>query len=172
MGSIKYKKGITIIETLLYATILILVVGIITQSLITLYRLNRETYTDRLIERNASSAMEVITGEIREAISVDINPSVFASNPGTITLNKKDDSGTPYSITFVIENGILKSIKNPGNNVSQISSSNVIVSGLIFELGQNSNTEGVRVFLQVEKNVGNETKMISLRSFNILRGSY
>ncbi len=167
------KKGITIIETLLYATILVLIVGIVAQSLVSLLNLHRATLADKLIESSVSGAMSIMTREIRNAELVDVANSVFGSNFGSLALSGTDDGGMVKNIAFgVNDENVLQMTNLVSGEVSNLTSSKVRVTGLVYDYLQNSNSEGVRIFIQVETGNGNSVKSIALRSFSVLRNSY
>jgi type II secretory pathway component PulJ len=168
-----FKKGITIIETLLYATILVLIVGIVVQSLVSLLNLHRATLADKLIESSVSSAMSIMTREIRNAEMVDVANSVFGSSLGSLTLSGTDDGGAPKNILFSVSGeNILQMTDLVSGEVSNLTSSKVMVTGLVYDYLHNTNSDGVRIFIQVETGNGNSIKSISLRSFSVLRNSY
>ncbi len=168
----KRQSGITILETLIYAIILTVLVGIVVQALISLINLHRTTSASRLVESSTVVSMERIIREIKGAKSVDISNSVFDSNPGILVLNGIDENDANYSLTFALQNGVLQMTKNPGGEVFNLTPSSVNALTATFNHVVNSNSEGVRVFIQIENISGPKIESFSLKSFAILRGSY
>lgn len=166
----KNEKGITLVEVLIYGIILVIVVGVIVQSLIGLLGLYRNAMQNRLVESSAAEALEKIDKEIRKAGEVNEGLSSFDNSPGTLTL-QGIENGEVYLISFSVSDGILQMTKNSGMPV-QITPSSVSVTGLLFKHLTTENSEGVKVFVEIQNNNGKNTKNFSLDNFVILRGSY
>ena len=128
MNKVLSKKGITIIETLLYATILIIVVGIVTQSFMSLLRLHRNTLADKLVESSITTVTSRITREIKRAESVDLSNSILNFNPGALTLTGKHEDGSQYRVMFSVNDGVLQMTDLVTGEILNVTSNKVSVS--------------------------------------------
>ncbi|MEK7642331.1 MAG: hypothetical protein AAB392_00845 [Patescibacteria group bacterium] len=166
----KKNSGITLIETIIYSVILLLVLFAITTTLGSLTSSHREALVNRLVQSSGSVAMEKMMREIRSAEAVNLGSSSLGVSPGALSLTGINEQ-TPYSVSFNLGGGILQVTKD-GGSPGNLTSSATTITELIFERLTNSNSEGVRVTLEIQATVGNKTKTLELTDFAVLRGSY
>lgn len=164
------NKGITLIETIIYATILLLVLSAIIAMLGSLTSSHRRAMVNRLVESSGAVAMEKMMREIKSAEAVNLGLSSLGTNPGVLALSGIE-GGVAYSIVFDTSLGILR-ISKDGEPAGNLTSSAVTVTDLVFEHIVNDNSEGVHITLELEAVYGNEIKSLRLTNFAVIRGSY
>lgn len=168
---INKKRGITLIETILYMIILTFVMGIIVQMLVTIGTIYKDIKITRELESSGTIAMERMLKEIRNASSVTTNESVLETSPGRLTISGIDENSQPYKVSFDILDNIIRISKNNETPVALTSSSGA-VSYLVFHKVTNDNSEGVRVELEMSGTSGTNQKTERFYGFGVLRGSY
>jgi len=164
------SKGISLVETIIYATVLTLLLFVVAMISISLVKSHRRVSLNRELESNAAFAMERMVREVRLADSVNDGLSVFNSSPGTLTLQGVD-GGTAYTVKFDVDNGQVRLTKDAGTP-GFLTSDQVVVTDLIFQKASNVNSEVVKIILELEGSRGDDTKRIKVNGFAVLRGSY
>lgn len=162
----KYKKGLTLVETILYASIITVIFLVVINSLLTVVRVYKETAPTRNINISGSLAMDRILRDIRNSADIDEANSLIGINPGKLVLL----SG-PTTTEFYVENGLIFVEENSLNGGSLIHKS-VTTTDLTFTLVPTPNSTGVRVKLTLESGSGSTTKTSSFYGMSILRNSY
>lgn len=165
------NRGTSLVEMVLYIVLLTLVTGIIVQMLVAMGGVYRNIKLTRELESSGTIAMEQMLREIRNSSSVVVGGSVLGASPGTLVISGTDESQNSYQVAFSVESGTLQISKN-GETPTALTSSPVSVSYLMFNRVANTNSEGVRVELEVSGNAGSVSKSQKFYGFAVLRGSY
>jgi hypothetical protein len=121
-----------------------------------------------------SSAIAVtnrLVHEIQTARSVDEISSTLGTNPGVLYLHTTDDLGANKTVKFYVDSGRIRMQENDVDS-GFLSSQNVTVDLLIFDLVSNPNTGAVTIRLQMSAQSGSLQRTKSFYSTAILRGSY
>lgn len=164
------NKGFSLIEMLLYVLILSLVSIMVVNTLILLASSFSTVKASKNIQISSSTILERMIMEIRNSNSVDLT-STLDSNPGILKLNAEDISGTPYTVEFYIEGGILK-IKKDGGTGQPLSLSNTTIPNLVFRRIITGEGEAIKIELTLQTIEGNITNLQNFYATAILRGSY
>jgi len=135
---IKNKKGFSLIEILVYISILVFMLAIILEVVISITRSDRIIRTMRNIENSTILSMERITREVRQADSITV------IEPDVLVLEKED--GT---VEFYLSNSRLF-IKENGVEIGALTASSTRVADITFTRFASSTSEGVRVKLTLE----------------------
>jgi prepilin-type N-terminal cleavage/methylation domain-containing protein len=85
------RSGFTLIETLVAFTIFGLLVGVITSSLLTVFRSHRYVFNALNSQANLRFVLETMTREIKEGSSIDFNPETK-----TLSFLNKDNQAVDY----------------------------------------------------------------------------
>lgn len=163
-------KGMTLVETLLYISILVIVVTVVVQVLFMILRLHSKISANRLLESSMGESMERIVREIRLASSVNEGASALNINPGTLSLDGVS-GGVSYNVTFG-EAGDRIYISKDGGAPGNLTSDKVTITNITFQKVTNSQSEGVRVTIEAEAQTPNGVETAQLYGFAVLRGSY
>lgn len=164
------ERGAGIVEIIIYISILVVVTFFVIQSVLWLTESHRQVSLNRDVEYSAGGAMETMLKEVREASSINSGASSFGSNPGTLFLNGVRN-GVGYSVSFSVVDGVIY-VSRDGSTPQAITSSSVSVSNLIFRTAQNTNSDGVKIEIEVSGSRGNYSKSVAFENFAVLRGSY
>jgi type II secretory pathway pseudopilin PulG len=169
------KNGFTLMETLVYITILVIVIFSVSSVLIWSIQTNTKNKVMTETLSNARRAMEQITYEIREAKGVYGPTSVFDFNPGQLSLETEKylPAGEDKSyIDFYILDGRL-CFKKESQNPIFLTSDRVEVTNLVFSRIVTSQTPSIQINLTINyKNPNGRPEYqssVSLRSVDSLR---
>lgn len=165
------SRGITLVETIFYIFVLVVITSIIVQMLVGIGGMYRNIKITRELESSGTIAMESMLREIRNASTVVTAGSTFEQNPGTLKISGFDESSNPYNVTFNTSSGLIQISRN-GDPFVPITSSSGSVSYLVFTHLVGPNSEGVRIELEMSGTFGAVSKSERFYGFAILRGSY
>jgi len=98
MYKFQASKGFTLIETLIYISILLVIMALLSNLVIWMIRIKNQTRAERETQQIARHIMEKISQDIRSSSSVDLNHSQFDQNPGTLFLDIDDETAAVYSV--------------------------------------------------------------------------
>src|SRR3989338_717743 len=164
------NRGISLIETVLYITLLILIMGVVVQTLVSMGGVYKNIKLTRELESSGAIAMESMLRDIRNAKSVVVGSSVLGTSPGVLKLSGIDEFLNAYDVIYDGTSGSILISKNSATPTALTSS--VEVSNLIFTYVSNANSEGVRIELEVSGTIGAVSKSKHFYGFAVLRGSY
>ena len=159
------KKGFTLIEILVYASLLALLIVLMANAVASLSHIIGEAKTERALRSSAEAALERITREIRFADTVNMGLSVLNTNPGTLVLTSINPfTETAQTITISVT-GNRVTIQKDANPVEYLTSDNTTVTNLIFRRIVNGT---VSESIRAELTIGGE----NFYSTTVLRRSY
>jgi len=162
------KKGMTLVEAVVYIAItVILIVGIV-GTVVFVIRTLGDLKASRDVRNSAVTVLERIGRDLRQAESVNGAASSFDSHPGNVLLNT---GGTPGTIEFYIESGGIK-VREDGVYLGDLTLLTVTVTNLIFRQTDTTNSEGVKVEITLQNNDGTVVNATSFYTSGVLRGSY
>lgn len=164
-------RGVTLVEAVLYLTLLIFVLGVVINMLMTINGSYREIRLNREIEISGTITMESLLREIRNASSIDTGNSQFDINPSKITLVGIDEYSNSYTKTYDVLDGVFRVSKNGGAPETLTSSLGSINSFVLKRLAT-STSEAVRIELEIIGTLGSLSKTEKFYGFAVLRGSY
>lgn len=169
-NNIRSKKGFSLIEMIMYISIMSFVFVIIVNFLV-VYGIGYNSFkASSRINASAITSLERITREIKSASSVDTGLSVLGSNPGKLVLNTTD-GGSPIQIEFYVS-GSAVMVKKNNVVIGELTKNNVTVDNLVFDLSTVGNSELVKVEIDISTPLGTTTKTASFLGSSVLRGSY
>lgn len=165
------NKGTSLVEVILYVVLLTLVTGIIIQMLIAVGGVYKNIKLTRELESSGAISMERMLREIRNSSSVVVSESTLGATPGILVVSGIDEDSNFYQIKFNVASEALQ-ISKDSEAPTALTSSPISVSRLIFSHITNTNSQGVRVELEVSGTVGVVSKSEKFYGFAVLRGSY
>jgi type II secretory pathway component PulJ len=169
--SLRGIRGISLIETLVYVTILILVSLLVVSALSSLGRSYRLMHQAEAIERTALVALERMGREIRGASSIDTAQSTFDSSNGSLALNTEDENGNSVTLRFYLSSGRVR-IEENAVDQGPLSPLDVSVTSLVFRRISTPESEAVKIEMEVTSSEEGDTKVRKFYSTVTLRGSY
>jgi type II secretory pathway pseudopilin PulG len=162
------KRGYTLIEMVLYVSILALFFVVIVNSLISFTRPYREVLALRLLDRSGLESLERITRDIKTASSVDVINSVLGVSPGTLVLTATY-SGVSTTTKFYLDGGVLKVDVN-GIYEGPLTSASTTVSSLIFYRMTNTISSAIKVDMTLQTSISSTTKTKIFHTTAVLKG--
>lgn len=156
------KNGYTLLETVVYVSILAVIAVLALESIVTMYRAYGKTKVERKIATNGEVAIERMVREIRSATSTKTN-SVFKTHPGTLALSTDE--------TFTFNNGILQ-VQEGAGSADNLTSDDVSISNLIFYASTSPNSTLIKIEMTVEAGAGILLKSRKFYGSAVMRRSY
>ncbi|MDO8589763.1 MAG: type II secretion system protein [bacterium] len=144
-----YRRGFSLVEMLIYISILVLMLAVIMNVIVSMTGAERVIKALRNIENSATVGLERVVRETRQAENINVASSILGSDPGTLVLNGTDALGNPRVVEFYLSSGKLL-LKENGVEVGALTQEDAQVSGLIFYLFSASDVEGVRTEMTIE----------------------
>ena len=164
-------SGFSLVEMLFYVVILSLSLIAVMQTLIVLTRSYGVLRGVQRIEREASTAMERMIREIRDANDIDDAGSVLGTNPGELLLRSTDSSGTARTVEFYLDAGKV-SLRENGVASGILTSAKATVSSLVFRKITTTNSKGVKIEMTITTGTGQSAHTENFYSTVVLRDSY
>lgn len=163
----KNSRGFSLVETIIYLGLLVLVMVGIVNLLLLMSRTARYLETAQHVQTSATVALDRMVRDIRNAQSVDVAQSTLGTNPGVLTLNTTTVAGVAQTLQFYVLNGAVR-VKQDGVDLGPLTLSDVTVSSLVFNHITTSVSRGVKVSLSLSSGA----QSASFYSTAVLRDSY
>lgn len=167
------QKGFTLIEVLVYATLLAIISLVVLLFVNQLLGVNETTRRTRESLDNARRSLETIAQEIRHADSIYTPTSVFGTSPRQLSLATTRDLPDDENLTFVdfyVDAGSLY-LKREGQSDQLLTSEKVKVTNLTFVNNSTGGGDAIRISITIEyKDPTNGPKnAVTLTSTAVLR---
>ena len=158
-------EGYTLLEMLVYGSLLALMIALIANSFAALARIVIDAKADRAVRSSAEAALERVSREVRLAEAINAGASTLDANPGVLVLTTIDPfTGTAQTVTFAVSGGRITVQKDAGL-IEHLTSTGVTVTNLVFRhIANGSVSEAIRT----ELTIGGE----NFYSTVVLRRSY
>lgn len=140
----RWRDGFSLLEMVIYIAILVFMLAIVIQVVFSITRSSRAVQSARNIETSATSALERMGRELRQAEAIDIAASTFNIHPGVLSLDGEDNVGVAYSREFYLLGGRLR-LRENGVEVGSLTHASTTVTNLVFTRFYATSTEGVRI---------------------------
>lgn len=147
-----HDSGFTLIETLIYITIMGLVVGSFSVFSISILNSRSKIYVTQEVNANVRVALDIISQKIRSSTGVNVAASAFGTNPGFLSLGTASSTLNPTTIGLNTADGVLE-IKEGALATTSITSNEVSIINLVFtDMSGQDASKNVRVELTVGYN--------------------
>ncbi len=163
------KKGYSLVEMILYISLLSIFTVIIINSLLSFTQPYRTLLALRIVDDTGINGMERMTRDIRAASIVDVTNSVLGSDPGVLSL-VATANGVSTTTKFYVQNQTLKVNVN-GVYVGPLGTANSAITKLVFQELSNGTSTAVKINMTVQATVGPAVKTKIYHTTVILRGS-
>lgn len=157
------NKGFSILEVLIYVTILTFALIFVFLSITYVSRSFKTLKSDRALTTSSVSAMDRMVREIRRSELVDAS-SVLDTSPGRLVLQ-------PGNLTFYVEDGKLK-LQEGTEVLGSLTFPDAEVTNLIFRKITTTESEAIKIELALQTEVGDSVKSKNFYSTAVLRNSY
>ena len=170
------QKGFTLVEMIIYiAFFAILSVLSINATILVM----KSFYTLRInqsISQSATTALERMSREIRNAYDVDALNSTLTTSPGRLTLMTKDDLGALTTVEFYVTAGNHVNMKVGGVDQGSLMTKTVSATNLVFRSMNNgtatsTNSKAVKIEMTLTDNRSGISKTVKYYDTIVLRGS-
>lgn len=164
-NKLKLNRGISIVETIIYLAIFTIISIVVINSFIVVLNSFAVTRTNHTLLNSGSLAMDRIAYEIRQASSIN----AIITDGDTLCL--KDISALDCIVKFEKNVDTLELSQN-GSVVGNMLSSDVILTRLVFNRISGTNSEAVKIEMDLQ-NIN--SKIIKTETFYntvVLRGAY
>ncbi len=168
---LKFKRGYSIIEIIIYIAIFIAVSIAVINSFVVVMNSFVSARTNQDLLTSGNDALERVSREIRQATSVDVANSTLGSSPGILQMNSVDSGGTARISKIAYVSGALD-IYNNGVLIGNLVGQNVLVTNLVFRRISTTNGEAVKVELTLQDQRAPYYKSENFYDTVILRGKY
>ena len=174
----KSSQGFSLVEALVYVAILGMVISITVSFFSDLMQTYSKTSAKSDVTSNISSALKIISDEIKYASGIYTPTTVLNSNPGQLSLETTFNAPTGHSSTYIdyyLDNGVIYE-KREGSSATPLTSNRVFITTLKFERFISNGKDAVKVMIDGKINTASTNPEyqanISLTSTVSLRGSY
>jgi Tfp pilus assembly protein PilW len=150
MRKVNFQSGNSLMETIIYLAILMVLVAFTVNGIMLVTKSFRTTTAQRDINSSAEDAMERIIREIRYANTVDLAGSMLDASPGVLLLNSIEPiTDLPQNVRFSVANNRL--IIQAGSTTPEaLTSSNVQLTNLVFRrVASSSVSEAIKVEMTI-----------------------
>ena len=175
LKTINYKcitsRGFSLLEVLIYVSSLVLILAIVSNTFLLMSKSYLDIKVSQDINNSAVNIIERMSREIRWSNEVDSVNSVFNSNLGILVLNTIDDFGVSVEKKFYIENGILK-IKEGFEEPKVLNTENVKVNKMFLVLADSGISKIIKIEIEIEGTVKNNTKIKTFYNSVVMREGY
>ncbi|MBI2087025.1 MAG: prepilin-type N-terminal cleavage/methylation domain-containing protein [Candidatus Zambryskibacteria bacterium] len=162
------QRGFSLVEMLIYISILAFMLVVIMNITVSLFRSERTIQSSRSIENSALTILERLVREIRQADSIDALSSVFDISPGALVLNGTDEFGNSRTIEFRLSSEAIV-LKENGLDLGALSESNARVTSMVFHRFSGPDTFGIRAEITIESGTSTYYRTDDFYSSAILR---
>src|SRR3989339_1537779 len=167
-----WRRGSSLLETLIYAAILGMVAVFAVSSILAMMKSYSSVKMSRDLNFSASVAMERMANEIRLANGIDDAGSVLAASPGKLKLDTTDSFGSPVTIEFFLSGtGIF--VKEGSGAPEALTASSTEITSLIFnKITSSAISKAVKMNLTAKAKGSRMERTENFYNTAILRGSY
>lgn len=163
------KKGYSLIEMVIYVTLLSVIFMVAINLLLSFSTSYRTLTALRIAERSGIDSMERMTRDIRGATSVVTASSTLGTSPGVLTLVSTYNS-VSTTTKYYVQNGVVKLDVN-GVYFGPLTLSNASTTNLVFQYLQNGTSNAVKVDMTITGTSGAITKSKTYHTTIILKGN-
>ncbi len=160
---LKKTRGFSLIEMVIYISILSLITFVVVEISVSFSRTYRDMRVVRAIDSSAVIAMERMVRDIRNARTVAIAQSSLGVNPGVLTLQS-----SATTTRFYVDQGLLKVDVNGvySGPLSLVKTS--VTNFVLHRLA--STTQAIKVDLTLQSTSGSVTKSKTYHTTVVLKG--
>jgi prepilin-type N-terminal cleavage/methylation domain-containing protein len=168
----KFKKGFTLVESLIYIVIFAVISIALVESVIYTNRTYLAIRSTHSLENSAITSFEKMSRDIRNAYSVIVASSTLGVSPGVLSIKSKDGNGIIHDIQYYLDSQKMLRVKDNGVDVGKLTASTTPVSNLVFTQITTNNSTAIKVDMSIQIFKNNATTTEQFWSTYILRGSY
>lgn len=164
------KSGFTLVEMIIYIAFFAVLSVLAIEAIMVVMK---SFYTLRLtqnINQSATTALERMSREVRNAYDIDAGGSTFNANPGHLTLRTKDSGGVNTTVEFYVSNGQI-GIREGGVDKGSLMAKSTTVTNLVFRQITTTNSKAIKIEMSLHDAHGLLTRDAVFYDTIVLRGS-
>lgn len=165
------SRGFTLVEMIIYIAFFAMLSVLAINATIMVMKSFYTLRINQSISQSATTAMERISREIRNAYNVDTANSTLGTSPGRLTLLTKTDGGALTSVEFYVTSGNQVNMKVGGADQGSLMTKTVTVTNLVFTQITTTNSKAVKVDMTLTDNRSGVSKTVKYYDTIVLRGS-
>lgn len=165
------SSGLSLVEVVLYVGLFSLLSVVAINSIMQTVSAFNHLRSSRDMNDSAVKVMERLTRDIKSATLVDLPNSTFNADPGRLTLNTMNASGTPMVVEYSVSGNTLM-IKENGVDKGSLISSRTEIEGLVFYYINTGNSVAIKINLRLRPTRGVAVDENYFYNTIILRGTY
>lgn len=143
------NKGFTIIETITYMSLLVLVGLIVTQSLINLFASYSQIRVSQDMESTAIQVIDKMSRDVRNATSIVENQSSFGIPQSYVSLLVQNELGSTDTIKYYVNNNKI-SVDRNGIYIGDLSASAITINNFDIRYINGTSTKALKIYLGLE----------------------
>lgn len=138
-------NGFTLFEAIISIGLLLIIVGGLAGFVLTIQNTRNQLASVQEVEGNARAALATMSERIRNARSVNIDSSIFANDPGVLSLEMDNPALNPTVFRLTADDGSLQMQEGVSNPIT-LTSDEVTIDTLIFSLlSQAGERDNIRI---------------------------
>lgn len=168
----RQKKGVTLLETVLYVSIIAIVAALVVQTILSMFFAFSRARDIRRVSLDGSFALERMTREIRLASAVRAGESVFNVHPSVLSLDtvkSSSDAAPSVKKIYIQDDRIV--LEEDGVSF-YLTSPRATTTSFIFRSIETPHSNGIKIEIALETDSRKETISQSFYNSVILRESY
>ncbi|MEX1026740.1 MAG: hypothetical protein WD049_01850 [Candidatus Paceibacterota bacterium] len=172
MSTHRKQSGFTLVETIFYILLLVVLFSLIIQTLLTITGTFQKIERTATINKSAIFGIERIVRETRNADAVVAASSVFDDTAGALTLSDTNSSGGSVTKSFSLVDGAIRFALD-GTDQGSLTPSDVDVTELRFyHIESSVSSEAIRLRITVVPKSGTTTDAVTFYNTAVVRGAY
>ncbi|OGZ04010.1 MAG: hypothetical protein A2648_00205 [Candidatus Lloydbacteria bacterium RIFCSPHIGHO2_01_FULL_41_20] len=171
MNTKERKSGYSMIELVIYISIIAVMAVLSVQAMLSTTRVFAEIKSFVNISEGGVIAIERIIKEIRFGKSIDYAETILDINPGRLKLNTTDENGNAKTMDFYTANNSVNIIDN-GVDKGSITGSSTVLTSLVFRQSTTSKGMLVKIEMTIKDTRETNPRSASFYGSAVLRGAY
>lgn len=166
------KRGLTLIETIIYTGLLAFLCVLVVRASLSMHE--TYVYVKTLTDMNnaATLSMERLTRYIRDSESINEEASSLDTHPGVLVINIPTGGGGAEEVSFSLDPGDRLVLEQEGEDAVFLTPDHLEVSNLIFREITTAHSTGVKIELSISNTIKGDVIERSYFNSIIMRGSY
>jgi hypothetical protein len=142
----KYRSGVSIVETLVYISIFVVLLMGIVRGMYALTGSYKNVRVYRSIESAAIESMDRITRDIRSATAINTGQTSYDVSQGSLSLSTYDINDTPITVRYYLSTTTAQiMLEENGALLGPLTPSDISVDSLVFRQYATTTSTGIKI---------------------------
>ena len=165
------QRGFTLVEMIIYVAFFTMLSVLAINATIMVMKSFYTLRINQSISQSATTALERMSREIRNAYNIDTANSTLGTSPGRLTLLTKDALGALTAVEFYTTAGNQINMKVGGVDQGSLMTKTVTVTNLVFRSITTANSKAVKIEMTLTDYRSGISKTVKYYDTIVLRGS-